>query len=317
MAKQQRQTTHPVESPQQLTGQGWLSIALRMYRRIDEHNLSLLSAGIAFYAMLAIFPALAAVVTLYALVSDPADIQNHFNQIAGVLPAEVSRIVSEQLESLAARPQQALGTNLVIGLAFAIWSAHRGVHALVQAITLVYREPESRNVFVLNGYTFLLTVGAVVTAVITMLLMLGVPAVLSIVPMDAWLDTLSRVAVWGLLFVVIVVSLGGLYRLSPPRRPAQWRWLSTGALVATVLWLLGSFGFSFYVGLFGTFDKTYGALGAIIVLLLWFFLTNFSIILGALLNAEMEYQTTYDTTIGAERPIGQRGAVVADQLPDN
>jgi len=300
-------------TPAAIPPRGWWDIVRRVFDRVVEQNVVILSAGIGFFAMLALFPALAAVVTTYALIADPVDVAEHFATLSTVLPADVASIIGRQLQKLTGK-QQGLGTGLVIGLLLAIWFARRGVDALVRAVTVAYDEPETRGLIRLTVVTYLMTLGAIVLLVITMALLVALPAALVWLPLSGQLSLAAQAGGWLLFLVAIQLALGVLYRHGPPRRPARMRWLATGTLAATVLWGLGSAGFSVYAHSFGNFNETYGTLGAIIVLLLWFFLSAFSIVLGALLNAEMEHQTARDTTVGESRPMGERGAYVADTL---
>ena len=300
-------------SPAAIPLKGWWDIVRRVFQKLIAQNVSILSAGVAFYAMLALFPALGAIVTTYALIADPSDVPEHFNQLSGILPPDVASIIDRQLTALASR-NQGLGLQLVLGLLFAIWSARRGVDALVRAITVAYDEKETRNILKMNALTYVLTFGAVMLLVTTIALLVALPTALAFLPLSALTTFAARAGSWVIFFGVMIFAISLLYRFAPPRRSARWRWLSPGAFLATVLWVAGSAGFSLYVTSFGNYNETYGTLGAIIVLLLWFFLSAFSIVLGAATNAEMEHQTARDTTVGGAQPMGERGAYVADTL---
>ena len=300
-------------SPVGIPPKGWWDIVRRVFAKVVAQNVSILAAGVAFYAMLALFPALGAIVTTYALIADPTDVSEHFNQLSGILPPDVASIIDRQLTALASR-DQGLGLQLVLGLLFAIWSARRGVDALVRAITVAYDEKETRNIIKMNALTYVLTLGAVMLLVTTVALLVALPTALAFLPLSALTTFAARAGSWVIFFGVMILAISLLYRFAPPRRSARWRWLSPGAFLATVLWVAGSAGFSLYVTSFGSYNETYGTLGAIIVLLLWFFLSAFSIVLGAATNAEMEHQTARDTTVGGAQPMGQRGAYVADTL---
>ena len=293
---------------------GWWDIARRVFAKLIDQNAVILAAGVAFFAMLALFPALGAIVTTYALVADPAAVAEHFARLSTLLPHDVVSIVDGQLGKLVAQGRQGLGVGLVLGLLFAIWSARRAVDALVRAVTVAYDERETRGLIRLTAVTYLLTLGAIVLLATTVALLVALPAALAWLPLSGALSLAARAGGWALFFAAVLFALGTLYRHGPPRRAARVRWLSPGAVVATVLWLLGSAAFSLYVQSVGYFNETYGTLGAIVVLLLWFFLSAYSILLGAVLNAEMEHQTARDTTVGEPRPMGERGAFVADTL---
>ena len=300
--------------PTAISPKGWWEIARRVSAQIVDQNVIILSAGIAFFAMLALFPALGAIVTTYALIADAGHVAENFATFSAILPPDVTSIVDRRLQKLAGE-QQGLGLGLAFGLLFSVWSARRSVDALVRTVTVAYDERETRGLVHLVAVTSLLTLGAIVLLVITVALLVALPAALAWMPLSGVLSFAAHAGGWTLLFAVLVFALGVLYRYGPPRRSAQVRWLSPGTVVAALLWLLGSAAFSLYVRTSGnTFSEIYGTLGAIIVLLLWFFLSAFSIVLGALLNAEMERQTKRDTTVGDPRPMGERGAFVADTV---
>ncbi len=301
--------------PYRIGLKGWWEIARRLVTSIGEKNISILAAGVAFYLLLAIFPALAAIVTTYALLADPQTVSEHLAKAAGFLPADVMDIFNQQLGILSSQPAQGLSFQLIFGLLFAIWSAHKGVDALTTAISVAYKEPETRSFIQLNVLTYLLTAAAILFTVIILSLLVVVPSITVLLNLPDWWNLFIPIVRWVVFVAVVSLAIATLYRYAPSRRSAQWKWLSTGAVLATVLWLLGSALFSFYVSQFGNYNETYGALGAIVVLLLWLFISSYAIIIGAALNAEMEFQTTRDTTLGPPRPMGERGAVVADTAP--
>jgi len=300
--------------PQQIPARGWGDIAWRMYHLNNKENMPLLAAGVAFYAVLAIFPAMAAVVSLYALVADPTDVQRHLQALEGALPADVLLIFSEQLDTLTSEEPESLGFRLILGVLLAIWSSHRAVNAIVYAISVAYKEEETRSYFKFHFVTYTIAGGAVLLVVSALVLMVVLPVLLEWLPLGP-LTTVATQTARVLVFIFLVMgSFSLLYRFAPPRRPAQWRWISPGSIVATIAWLLLSFGFSHYVNTFGTYNETYGALGAVVVLMMWFFLSGYAVIAGAMMNAQMEYQTRKDTTVGPTKPMGERGAIVADEL---
>ncbi len=312
------QETHKIgqaKVPYRIGPQGWLDIARRLFKSIGEKNMSILAAGVAFYLLLAIFPALAAIVTTYALLADPQTVAEHLSKASGFLPGDVMDIFNEQLSTLSSQPAEGLSFKLIFGVLFAIWSAHKGVDALTAAIGVAYKEPETRNFFRLNLLTYLLTAAAILFTVIILALLVVLPSITAFLMLPDWWNLLIPIVRWLVFVAVVSLAIATLYKYAPARRPAQWKWLSTGAVLATILWLAGSALFSFYVSQFGTYNETYGALGAIVVLLLWLFISSYAIIIGAALNAEMEFQTTRDTTLGPARPMGERGAVVADTTP--
>jgi membrane protein len=281
--------------PSEIPPRGWWDIALRVKDNLSRHNTSLIAAGIAFYVFLAIPSAVTALVSLYGLVFDP-------------------RTVAQQVQAITARPAATLGVGLLVSVLLAIWGARSATGALISALNITYEEPERRNFFRLQAITFGLTLGAVLFAVVALALVAVLPAVVHLLPLGAVGTWVALVLPWPILLVLVMVMLAAVYRYAPSREEPRWRWVSWGAVIATALWLAGSAGFSLYVGKFASYDKTYGSLGAVVVLLLWLYLTAFIALLAAEFNAETEHQTARDSTTGQQRPLGQRGARVADSV---
>jgi membrane protein len=270
---------------------------------------------VAFFAFLALFPALIALVTLVGLVADPGQITEQVRSFTVGLPQASQQLVSEQLTVITQSSGGALTVGLVVSLLVALWSASSGTSNLMMAVNLAYNEKEKRGFLKLRGVALLLTLGAVVFLILTLALIAVVPVVLNAVPLGTVGTLLAQALRWTLLIVLVVAGLAVIYRVAPDRNPPKYRWVTLGSVVAALLWLLGSVGFSLYVNFFGDYNKTYGAVAGVIALLLWLFLTCYIVLLGAEINAEAERQTARDTTIGEPRPMGQRGAVVADSLP--
>jgi membrane protein len=305
------------ERPGQIPPRGWFAILRRAMAEVKEDNVSLLAAGVAFYAMLAIFPAIIALVTVYGMVADPAEVESQVSEFAKSLPSGADQLITEQLNNVVNAGEQALSIGLAISLLAVLWSASSGVQGLVKSLNLVYDERETRGFLKLRGLSLLLTLAAIVVAVVALALIAVFPAVIDDLGLGQAGELAASISRWVVLALLVLVALAVLYRYAPDRANPRWRWVSWGALVALVLWLLGSFGFSWYVDNFGKYNQTYGALAAVIILLLWLYLSAFAVLLGAELDAEIERQTARDTTTGPERPIGQRGAEVADTLGES
>ena len=302
------------ESPTQIPRAGWKMIVKRAYKESNDDNASLLAAGVAFYAFLALFPALIAAVTLYGLVADPAQVEEQIATISDTLPQDAASLISTQLRDIASSSSSALGWGLLASLAGALFSASGGVQNLIKAVNIAYDEEETRGFLKLRGLALLLTLGAVVFLVVSIGLVAVTPVLLDRLPLGAVGEFFGHVARWVGLVVFAVVALAVLYRYAPDRDNARFAWTSVGSVVATVLWVVGSAGFSLYVSNFGKYGKTYGALAGVVVLLLWLFLTSYIVLFGAEVNAEAERQTTKDTTEGPEKPMGERRAVAADTV---
>jgi membrane protein len=302
------------ERPQDIPARGLWDIAMRVKKEMATDNVDIIAGGLALYALLAVFPALAAAVSIYGLFASPADIGNHLQQVAALLPEDATKILQEQLSQLSQHPQDALSVGVVIGIALALWSARKGMVALMTATNVAYDEEENRGFFKQLLVSLAFTIGAVIGFLAVLLLGVAAPLALSLVPLGPAAETVLLVARWILLFGVAVLGLAIVYRFAPDRRQAQWRWITPGSLIAATLWVIGSVLFGWYVRSSGSYGETYGALGGVVVLLMWFYLSGYIIVLGAEINAEMERQTERDTTTGAPKPRGARGAYSADTV---
>ena len=300
------------ERPQQIPRQGWLQILKRSWAQTQADQIPLMGAGVAFFGFLALFPTLIALVLAYGLFADPATIAAQVESLGAALPPDVQKLITDQVTAQSQKTG-ALSVGLIISLVIALWSASGGVANLVQAINTAYDETDDRNVIKKRLLALGLTVGAIVFMIVLVSLIALLPIVLAFVEASSfrWLVQIIR---WLLIAVLIMVALAVLYRVAPDRTAAKLAWTSPGAIVATVVWLLVSAGFSLYITLTANsgYTKTYGALAGIVVLLMWLWLTSYAVLFGAEVNAETERQTLVDTTVGPDRPVGRRGAVAAD-----
>lgn len=300
--------------PGQIPRRGWGDILLRVKDSITVNAVGIVASGVAFYAILAIFPALAALVSIYGLVADPAQIQQQFSEMSGAVPPGARELLVSQLKMLASGDEAALTAGLIGSIVLSLWSASKAMSALITALNIVYHEEEKRGLIKPYLISLILTFGAILFSIATLFLIVLVPAALGYLGVPIALEILIRVVRWVLLVIAIVLGLSFVYRYAPSRSAAQWQWISPGAVVGAVLWLAGSALFSIYVENFGNYDKTYGTFGTIIILMLWFNLSAYATLIGAEINAEMEHQTGQDTTTGEPRVQGERGAYVADHL---
>lgn len=300
--------------PSDIPSAGWWDILKRMLADISHYELSVISAGVAFNEFFALFPALAAGISLYGLIADPGQVQQQLAILSGVLPGDVAKLLGDQMQALTSASGGALGLSLFVSLAVALWGATRGIKGLISGLNIVYGEEEKRGFLSLAAIALGLTLGAIVFGLMALTLVAAVPPILDHLSLDQSVKTLLSVLRWPLLAVFVLVGLSVVYRFAPSRDRPRWRWVTWGAGLATLLWLVGSGLFSLYASRFGDFNKTYGSMAAVAVTLLWFQLTSFVVLLGALLDAEMEHQTARDTTAGPEKPMGERGARMADTL---
>ncbi len=277
----------------------------------------MLAAGVAFFSFLSLFPGLSAAVLTWGLVADPATMRDQARSATAAMPASASSLVLKQIDQLANKPAQSLGIGLVIALALALWSASGGVGNLISAINITYDEEESRGFIKRKLLALGLTLAMIIGGLLALGLVAVAPLVFSAIGLPSWSLILLQIARWLLLLALIAVGLAVIYRVAPDRDDPEFKWVSTGAAVATVIWLVASLAFSLYVSYSGSYSKTYGSLAAVAVLMLWLWITFYVILLGAEINAETEAQTMKDTTTGPDKPIGNRDAVKADTKPSD
>lgn len=301
------------DAPSEVPAKGWKDVAMRVKGEVKDDQVPLMSAGVAFYLLLALFPALAALVSLYGLFADPAQVSQQVSDLTGTLPQDAQSLITDQLEKVTEKAQ-GVGITLAVSVAAALWAASSGVKHLIGAVNAAYDEKETRKFLKLRGLSLALTVGAVLFATVALGVIAVLPAMAEELPFGEVAKTLVHIASYVGLAAGFAVGLAVLYRYAPDRDAPKWRWVSWGAAIATVVWILGSIAFSVYVSNFGSYGETYGSIGAVIVLMLWLAVTAFAIILGAEINSEIEAQTAKDSTVGHPEPMGTRGAVKADQI---
>ena len=301
-------------TPVNIPFKGWRDVVMRVYHAFNDNNLSIIAAGVSFYGLLAIFPGIAAFVAIYGFFLDPTGVVDQMNQLQGVVPPDVISTVTGQMTQVASKPQASLGFAALFTLALALWSARKGTTALMIALNVVYAERETRNFFVKIAVSLALTFAIVLGLSAVAVLAAGVPLLLAGLGFGDWIVSVGRGLGLGAAALFLMVGIAGLYRYAPSRRPPKWRWVMIGAAVVTVFWILGSLGFSVYVAFSNSYSATYGSLGAVVVVLTWLYITVLIMLVGGELNAQLEFQTSRDTTMASDRPMGQRGAFVADNI---
>jgi membrane protein len=308
-AERGRRADHPSQIPKV----GWRDILLRTWRELGDDHVSLIAAAVAFYGLLALFPAIAALISIWALAFDPRQIEQQIATFSALLPPDAASLVTEQAHKVAA-DVGGLSVGAVIGILLALYSAAKGMTALIEGLNIIYDEQEERGFIRSN----LVALGMMLVLIVAMIVAIGAiiiaPIVFTTIGLGPVAETLLRILRWPILFGGVLIVLAIIYRYGPSRTPPRWRWVSWGAAVATAIWTLGSIAFSIYVQNFGSYNETYGSLGAVVILLMWFWLSAFIILLGAELNSEMEHQTERDSTTGRPKPLGRRGAYVADHV---
>lgn len=301
------------EDPRQIPAKGWRDVLFRVKSEIGSDTLSLVAAGVAFYAFLSIFPAITALISIYGLVADPTQVANQVGSLQGTVPPSALQMIQKQMSAVASPSGSALGIGLAISLALALYSSSKGVGALITALNVAYDEDEERGFIKLKATTLAFTVGAVLF-VIVMLFVISLPAYLGQLGLPVWLVVVIRIARWVVMLGFMVVALAVIYAFAPSRERPAIRWASAGAIFATVIWIIASVAFSFYIGHFSSYNKSYGSAAAIVILMTWFWISIFLILIGAEINAELEGQTRRDSTSGRRRSRGRRGALAADEV---
>ena len=300
-------------TPSEIPAKGWKDIGLRVFHDISENNIVSVAAGVTFYVLLAIFPAIAALVSCYGLVADVATINEHLQNLQGIIPSGALEIIGEQVKRIAEKGDTTLGLTFFTGIVLSLWSANGGMKAVFSALNIVYEERERRSFVWLNLRSLAFTAGALLFIILALVGIVVVPAAIAIVGLssEAWYIALLR---WPVLLFAVLGGLALLYRYGPSRDAPRWRWVTWGSAIAAFAWLATSLGFSWYVANFGKYNETYGSLGAVIGFMTWIWISTTIVLVGAEINAEMEHQTEADTTRGPEQPLGTRDARMADTV---
>ncbi|MFD3001896.1 YihY/virulence factor BrkB family protein [Pontibacter toksunensis] len=304
------------DKPREIPGKGWKQVMLRVKEQLSTDNMHIVAAGVAFYFFLALFPTLAAIISIYGLVTEPASVEQHMEQLTNVLPQETHEMLNERLRSISEGSSSTLGWGVALSILLSLWSANAGTKSLFEGVNIAYDEEEDRGFLKLNGITMLFTLGGIIVGTLGIGLVIAFPALVEHLGLPSVLQTVLSWGRWLLLAVIIMSGLALIYKIGPNRDKPKFRWVSWGAGIATVLWLIGSLLFSWYVTNFGNYNETYGSVAAVIILMLWFNLTSYIILLGAEINSELEHQTEKDTTVGEDQPMGARGAYHADHVAD-
>jgi membrane protein len=298
----------------EIPGLGWKDILWRTYHEVTNDHVMLIAAGVTFYALLALVPALTALVSIYGIFADPVTLDRHMELLEGLIPSGGLDIVREQLRRLAAQGQTKLGLTSLVAFAIALWSANSGVKAMFEAMNVAYDEEEKRSYLRLTAITLAFTLATFAAILLLVGLIVVLPTVLQLVGLGIVAQWAARGGGLVLMVVLMVAGLAALYRFGPSRHTARWRWITPGAVLAIAVILAASGLFTWYVASFGSYDATYGSLGAVFGFMTWLWIAAIIVIVGAELNSEIEHQTARDTTTGRPRPMGERGAVMADTV---
>jgi membrane protein len=313
VAREQPDRGRQAASPGEIPAKGWKDIFWRVYQEIGKDRIVAVAAGVTFYGLLALFPAIAAIVSLYGLFADPSTINEHLAKLSGLLPGGATDIISEQVKRIASKGGGTLGLTFFTGLAISLWSANAGMKAVFDALNVAYGEEEKRGFVMLNLQSLAFTFAMIAFLLLAIGGIVVIPVILKFFWLGKveWLISFLR---WPVLYLGVLFALACLYRYGPSRDKPQWRWVTWGSAIAGAVWLIGSMLFSWYVANFGNYNETYGSLGAVIGFMTWMWLSTTIVLIGAEINAEIEHQTAHDTTEGAAQPLGARGARMADTV---
>jgi membrane protein len=316
-----RQTLHQsgrgrsAEKPTDIPARGWRDIAWRIYEGVQNDRVLLVAAGVTYYGLLALFPATVAIVSLYGLFADASSINEHLRLISGFLPEGALQVIGDQVRRIASQGQTTLGFTFLATLAVSLWGANAGTKSIFDALNIIYEEREKRGFIKLTLCSLAFTLGAIALALVSLAGILVVPVVLSFLGVSQKSGTgLLTLLRWPALYLIVLFGLACLYRYGPSRMHPQWRWVTWGSAITGGIWIVGSLLLSWYVSHFGSYNATYGSLGAVIGFMVWMWLSTIIVLVGGEINAEMEHQTATDTTEGYKKPMGARGAKMADEI---
>lgn len=301
-----------VDSPWKFKGKDWWAVTKRVFWASQHDNVGVIAAGVAFFSLLAVFPLISAALSTFSFFADPGDVDGITDTVAALMPGEAFNILENQVETVLSANLETVSFGIILSLGFALFSAGAGIRAMMRAMNVAYEEIESRNPAVFFFFGLLMTIGSLVFVWLSLFVIIGVPAALTYANLDETARLAARFLPWILLVSVFSFACGVMYRFGPSRRPARKRWLYPGIGFALVSWLAISFSFSKFVQAFGRYNEVFGGLASVIILLIWLWLTAMVVILGAQINSELERQTIADTTRGPARPLGKRGAAMAD-----
>ena len=277
-----------IASPIQIDGSGWKSVLMRVKERIVEDNIPIVAAGVAFYAFLAIFPGIMALFSIYGLVTDAQTAQEQITRLAEVMPEETISMIQKRVDSLIDTSASALGWGTTFGFLIALWSANRGIKALFTGLDIAYRVDSGRGFIIKNAMALAFTLGTIIVIIVSLAFIVLFPVLVNTIGLPGTVESLITWLRWPLLGIIIILAISLIYRYGPARKTPGFQWVIFGATVATIVWLIASWGFSVYVSNFGNFGEIYGSLSAVVIMLFWLFITSFIILVGGELNRTIE-----------------------------
>lgn len=307
-------TSRYASRPSEIQRDDWKSAASTALFNVLDENISLRCAGVAFFGVLSLFPALGVAVLLIGLIADLATLQQNLAAFSSFVPASVYDMLYDQVTTVGKASDTSLGIGLVFTLALGLWSGSRGINALISLVGVTYKEDNGRGMIMSAVVSILFLLGASFFTMALLAAIAATPIVLDLLPGSTWLALLISILRWPAIALCVFAAIACLYKYAPHRRSAQWRWVAPGAIASASLWLVASALFSLYVDQYADYNATFGSIATAVVLLLWFYYSVMTIAFGAELNAQLELRTRRDSTVGPSRPMGERGAYVADNM---
>jgi len=300
--------------PRNIPWAGWKEILLRVKDKMDVKNIPIMAAGVAFYFFLSLFPALLAIVTLYTLLTDPLLVREHLEELSGLMPRDVHDFVSEKIMNIVNATDNTKTWGLALSFIVGLGSANKGTLSLFRAINEIYDEDNKRNMIKQNAITLAFTLGLMIVGILSLFMIVAYPIINDFLDLNGTVESIIKFSRWIVLAVIFMFCVALIYQYAPQRSHPQFNWISPGAILATVLWIIGSLILTIYVQNFDKIEDLYGQISALIIMMIWLNITSFVVLLGAQVNAELEHQTDVDTTQGDEKPLGERDAYFADHV---
>lgn len=282
-------------APSDLQKDGWITVAKRTWAEGTEDHINLIAAGCAFYGLMAIFPGIVAVMAIAGFFVDPETIVDQANTLSGIMPQQAAEIVIDQARSVAGGDSSGLTIAAILGLLTAFYSATAGVRSLMEGLNVAFDISEPRGFIKGLAVRAVLTLGLIIGFLLIVGVLVILPLILTFLVSGGVSEIIMTWLRWPIVLVIVIGGLAILYQYGPNRKHRAWRWITPGAVVATLIWIAGSLGFAYYVSNFGSYNETFGALGGVIVLLLWLWLSAYIVLLGAELDSEIERVAQDDT----------------------
>jgi membrane protein len=308
-------TGRDANSPGQIPARGWKQVVTRTWKQSSEDNVGLVAAGVAFYGFLALVPLLGATVLTYGIIADPQTVVGNVKSLTSVMPQDAAKLIGDQLMSVVQTSGGKKGLGLLLAIAITLFGARNAAGSIITALNIAYEQEETRGFIKVNLLSLQITAGAVLMAVAALLAIAALGYLQKLFPgAPSVLVALGKVGSYALLLAGAAAAAATLYRYGPNRHRAKWEWITPGTLFSAGAWMILTLGFGFYVAHFGNYNKTYGSLATVVILITWMYLSAYVFLFGAELNSELEHQTAKDTTAGAPKPLGDRGAWSADHV---